>query len=95
MKIIVFLVLLAILLVAGSFIATHYISDFPQGFDCNKWGVIYLTEDEKHLARGIVDRGNIAVIVSEVEGETNTIIVPSEINECDNFIYSDYLYIFN
>ena len=54
---------------------------------CDEFGVVYLKASELHLASDIANNINGIVVIPELE----QIIGRTEILECENFDYSEYI----
>jgi len=75
---------IAVIIIGGYFV---FFNEQPSEIDCNTFGVIYLKPSEREYASGLANKVNGIVVIPE----TNELIARTEILDCPNFDYSDYI----
>ncbi|HPJ87316.1 MAG TPA: hypothetical protein PLU55_04330 [Candidatus Pacearchaeota archaeon] len=84
MKNLLIVLTIAVILIGGYFV---FFNEQQIEIDCNTFGVIYLKPSESHLASGLANKINGIVVIPE----ENSLIARSEILDCPNFDYSEYI----
>ena len=75
---------IAVILIGGYFV---FMNEQQSKIDCNTFGVIYLKPSEREYASEFADRINGIIVIPE----TNELIARTEILDCPNFDYSEYI----